>query len=127
MKPKDEPYPDPVPFPATTKQPSAPGTIFKAVPVGERHMNCFQNHRFMSKRPNKIYPLACQTCQKADNEDRWGCAFCSLRVCESCYKILNESKRDLSTLMDSLPPPPTPSLSSPKRLGSALGSQSSSQ
>ncbi|KAG9254969.1 uncharacterized protein F5Z01DRAFT_62718 [Emericellopsis atlantica] len=127
MKPKEEPYPDPVPFPATTKEPSAPGTIFKAVPVRERHMNCFQNHRFMSKRQNKVYPLACQTCEKADNEDRWGCAFCSLRVCESCYKLLNESKRDLGTLMDSLPQPSTLSLSSPLRPGSALGLQSSSQ
>lgn len=89
-------------FPTQGTEPVPDGTIIQAVPLRATHYNCYQGHKSMLRRNNRHYPLACQTCLKADVEDRWVCTFCSLRICESCTGILETNKRDLDGLMQNL-------------------------
>jgi hypothetical protein len=121
MKESQEPNPKAAQFPAPPGQVPAEGTIFEAAPLRDAHYQCYQKHRAMLRRNNRRYPLTCQTCLKADTEDRWACTFCSLRVCESCLGLLESNKKDLSQLMTALASSRTLSLSSPNRPGSALG------
>lgn len=102
------------------------GTILTAPPLRNTHFLCYQKHRSMGRRINRQYPLTCQTCDKADVEDRWVCTFCQLRVCAPCLEKLNTKGRDLKQLVDSMKTPEIPdvmSLSSTERSGSALGLQ----
>lgn len=108
-------------FPLRSAQPVAEGTVFQATSLKDTHYSCFQKHRSILRRNNRRYPLTCQTCQKADTEDRWLCTFCSLRVCESCLGMLESNKKDLNGLMMDLARSRPLRLSSPGRPGSALG------
>uniref|UniRef100_A0A8H7NAG6 Uncharacterized protein n=1 Tax=Bionectria ochroleuca TaxID=29856 RepID=A0A8H7NAG6_BIOOC len=102
MKELREPDPKAAYFPLQNSEPVAEGTVFQAVPLRNTHYRCYQSHKSMLRRNNKLYPLACQTCQKSDTEDRWACTFCSLRICESCMGVLDSNKKDLASLMHSL-------------------------
>lgn len=43
------------------------------------------------------------TCHKNDQEIRYRCVFCSLRICEGCFKGISKVKRrDLRTFVDGL-------------------------
>lgn len=108
-------------FPALGGQPIPEGTILQAAPLKDSHYGCYHKHRSMLRQRNRRYPLTCQTCQKADAEDRWSCSFCSLRICESCLGIFESNKKDLTTLMNELAGKKTLSLSSGVRPGSSLG------
>lgn len=78
------------------------GTILPAPPLRNTHYLCYQKHRNMARRVNRQYPLACQTCEKADVEDRWVCSFCQLRMCAPCLEIFDAKKRDLRELVTSV-------------------------
>lgn len=74
-----------------------------AAPLNKVHFACFQEHRNMPVAQNTWCPLPCQTCNKFDTEIRHRCVFCSLRVCESCYKALQKCKhRSLNELLEKL-------------------------
>lgn len=108
-------------FPKAGGEPIPEGTILPAAPLKPSHHLCFHKHRAMQRQRNRRHPLACQTCQKADMEDRWACSFCSLRLCESCLGIFEFNKKDLTGLMSELAGKKTLSLSSAVRPGSSLG------
>ncbi|KAJ5286866.1 hypothetical protein N7478_002552 [Penicillium angulare] len=75
-----------------------------AAPLNRVHYNCFQEHRNMPVAQNVWCPLPCQTCHKFDREIRHRCVFCCLRICESCYQMLQKCQhRSLPELMDKLP------------------------
>ncbi|UKZ80675.1 hypothetical protein TrVFT333_008438 [Trichoderma virens FT-333] len=102
MKSDGEPHPKAAYFP-TQKYPNLPRDgIVKARPLSDTHFNCFQQHRTMARRSNRNCPLTCQTCDRADAEDRWVCAFCHLRICEACNRKLGSYQRDLRRLVDGL-------------------------
>ncbi|PHH79735.1 hypothetical protein CDD82_2192 [Ophiocordyceps australis] len=110
-----EPDPRALYFPRQTDRLAPPGTIFPAAALKESHFNCYLNHRNMNRRPNRNYPLTCQTCRKADSEDRWLCGFCQLRICEMCMRTLDGHQRVLRRLMDELAANTPLSLSSASR------------
>lgn len=121
MKVSGEPDPKATYFPIQTDKPIAPGTIISAKPLRESHYNCFQKHRTMNRRTNRNYPLTCQTCDRADVEDRFVCSFCHLRICEPCLRALSGHQKVLRRLMDQLGTSTPLSLMSSSRPGSALG------
>ena len=102
MRQEDLPEPDPraMHFPTTTEQVSAPGTVFKALPINPGMVDCYVSHRTMHRVPNGHYPLACQVCDRADAEDRWKCQWCYVRMCDGCYRLFNNYRRDLPKLME---------------------------
>ncbi|RDA92782.1 hypothetical protein CP533_0793 [Ophiocordyceps camponoti-saundersi (nom. inval.)] len=121
MKVTREPHESASYFPIQTDRILEPGAIIPAGPLKESHYSCYQGHRTMNRRSNKNYPLTCQTCDKADTEDRWACIFCNLRICETCMRALNGHHRVLRRLVDELALNTPLSLSSMSRPGSALG------
>lgn len=123
MRNTREPDPRAAYFPAQAERPLEPGTVIPAKPLKGSHFSCYQHHRTMNRRTNRHYPLTCQTCDKADAEDRWVCTFCHLRICESCLRALNGHQRVLRRLVDELAMNTPLSLSSMSRPGSSLGLQ----
>ncbi|OQE32178.1 hypothetical protein PENSTE_c001G03471 [Penicillium steckii] len=72
-------------------------------PLNKVHFACFQEHRNMPVAQNVWCPVPCMTCHKHDQEIRHRCVFCSLRICEGCYRSLQKMKnRSLAELVDSL-------------------------
>ncbi|KAK5990208.1 hypothetical protein PT974_08474 [Cladobotryum mycophilum] len=102
MKVDKEPHPKAAYFPEQRYQGLPKDGVFKALPLTNTHFTCYQRHKVMNRRGNRNYPLTCQTCDKADTEDRWACAFCNLRICDSCFRKLGGHQRDLRRLVDEL-------------------------
>ncbi|OHE92000.1 hypothetical protein CORC01_12691 [Colletotrichum orchidophilum] len=101
LKVKDLPPADPRAsfFPMQGSEPPSPGMIYKALPLKESMLDCYVKHRTMDRTRNRNYALTCQTCGKADTEDRYKCQFCYVRMCGSCLQIFNSNQRDLRKLM----------------------------
>ncbi|EXF85785.1 hypothetical protein CFIO01_09475 [Colletotrichum fioriniae PJ7] len=101
LKVKDLPPADPRAsfFPMQGSEPPSPGMIYKALPLKESMLDCYVKHRTMDRTRNRNYALTCQTCGKADTEDRYKCQFCYVRMCASCLQIFNSNRRDLRKLM----------------------------
>ncbi|XWW97842.1 hypothetical protein V2A60_005829 [Cordyceps javanica] len=95
--------------------------VYPAPELKETHYSCFQRHATMNRRPNRHYPLTCQTCNKPDAEDRWACTFCHLRICEPCFRTLDTNQRQLKTLVADIDRRTTLRLSSDSRPASAFG------
>ncbi|KAH8837296.1 hypothetical protein MCOR27_009007 [Pyricularia oryzae] len=88
-------------FPATklTSDDVLSGSVYKMRSLSRSQLNCFHRHRFMVPTSNANYSLACQTCTRADSEDRFRCKFCYLRICASCRDVLAQNRGDLDALM----------------------------
>ncbi|KAG5981762.1 hypothetical protein E4U55_002591 [Claviceps digitariae] len=122
MKLLEAPDPKASYFPRQTDQSlTGAGTIIASKPLSQSHFNCFHQHKTMHRRSNRHYSLTCQTCDKADTEDRWVCTFCYLRICDSCLRALNGHHKVLRSLVDQLGMSNPLSLSSLSRSGSAPG------
>ncbi|KAE8376209.1 hypothetical protein BDV26DRAFT_266193 [Aspergillus bertholletiae] len=75
-----------------------------AAPLNQLHYACYQEHRSMPTANNMWHPLPCMTCQKYDQEIRYRCVFCCLRVCAGCYQSLQKfPNRSLEQLMKTMP------------------------
>ncbi|OLN93922.1 hypothetical protein CCHL11_03400 [Colletotrichum chlorophyti] len=101
LQAKDLPPADPHAsyFPMHGSEPVTPGIIYNAPPLKESMFDCYVKHRTMDRSRNRNYPLTCQTCAKADTEDRFKCQWCYVRMCASCLQIFNSNRRDLRKLM----------------------------
>lgn len=95
--------------------------VFSSHQLKESHYGCFQKHASMQRRTNRHYPLTCQTCSKANADDRWACSFCHLRICEPCFRVLDANARDLKRLVADIGRRTPLSLSSDSRPASAFG------
>ncbi|KAJ3475616.1 hypothetical protein NLG97_g9395 [Lecanicillium saksenae] len=95
--------------------------VYSAREIKESHYSCFQKHATMNRRTNRHYPLTCQTCNKANADDRWACTFCHLRICEPCFRVLDTNQRDLKKLVTEIGRRTPLSLSSDSRPASAFG------
>ncbi|KAJ4157992.1 uncharacterized protein LMH87_008539 [Akanthomyces muscarius] len=95
--------------------------VYTARELKASHYSCFQKHAIMNRRTNRQYPLTCQTCSKANADDRWACTFCHLRICESCFRVLDANQRDLRRLVADVGRHAPLSLSSDSRPASAFG------
>ncbi|KAM5457547.1 hypothetical protein MaudCBS49596_000742 [Microsporum audouinii] len=72
-------------------------------PLNNSHFSCYQYHTTFVRSSNALYPLTCMTCLKADQEVRWRCVFCCLRICSDCVKGIKSCKdRSLIEFMEKL-------------------------
>lgn len=72
-------------------------------PLNKLHFACFQEHRNMPEAKNVWCSVPCMTCHKFDQEIRYRCVFCSLRICDGCHQALVKCKdRSLAELMANL-------------------------
>ena len=76
-----------VKFP-TLPSPAAEGTVVPGAPLTSVHFDCYQSHKLMRSSRNTLCPVACMVCEKKDNQTRWCCNWCTLRVCGSCMQLL---------------------------------------
>ncbi|TID02523.1 hypothetical protein CH35J_004281 [Colletotrichum higginsianum] len=86
-------------FPTQGSEPPSPGIVYKALPLKESMLDCYVRHRVMDRTRNRNYALTCQTCGRADTEDRFKCQFCYVRMCAACLHIFNGHRRDLRKLV----------------------------
>ncbi|KAL6871085.1 hypothetical protein J3F83DRAFT_734198 [Trichoderma novae-zelandiae] len=121
MKTGGEPNPKATRFPKPSYPALMRDGVAKARPLGDAHFDCFQRHRSMARRSNRTCPLTCQTCERADLEDRWVCAFCHLRICDTCHRRLDGYQRDLRRFVDVLAVSGTLAGTSSSRPGTSLG------
>ncbi|KAJ0338810.1 hypothetical protein COL922a_005129 [Colletotrichum nupharicola] len=89
-------------FPITTPEPPSPSIVYSARPIKESMLDCYARHRTVDRTRNRNYALSCQTCGKADTEDRFKCQWCYVRVCASCLTVFNRNGRDLRQLLTHL-------------------------
>ncbi|KAH8815679.1 hypothetical protein F5884DRAFT_188517 [Xylogone sp. PMI_703] len=89
-------------FPTIPAKDKAPeGTFFAPPPLNVVHFSCYHGHKVMRPSQNKMYPLLCMTCRKADPANHSRCAWCCLRCCNSCMQTLSSIPgRDLKTCLD---------------------------
>ncbi|EFR02042.1 hypothetical protein MGYG_05044 [Nannizzia gypsea CBS 118893] len=72
-------------------------------PLTNSHFSCYHFHKTFVRSPNVLYPLTCMTCLKADQELRWRCVFCCLRICGDCLGGIKACKdRSLIEFMEKL-------------------------
>lgn len=74
------------------------------VPLTKIHFACYQSHKSMPVANNYWYSVPCMTCQKVDQQYRYRCTFCCLRICGDCFQSLQKCKgRSLAELLESSP------------------------
>ena len=89
----DAPYVPPLPEPLIVP------------PLTKVHFSCFQSHRSMPVSNNVWYAVPCMTCSKLDQEVRYRCTFCCLRICTNCFQSLQKCKdRSLAELVSTSSP-----------------------
>ncbi|KAJ0372021.1 hypothetical protein COL26b_009397 [Colletotrichum chrysophilum] len=86
-------------FPITTPEPPSPSIVYSARPIKDSMFDCYARHRTVDRTRNRNYALSCQTCGKADTEDRFKCQWCYVRMCASCLTVFNRNGRDLRQLL----------------------------
>lgn len=70
-------------------------------PITKIHFSCYQSHRSMPGTTNVWYSVPCMTCSKIDQEERYRCIFCCLRICGDCFDDLQKcTDRSLTDFMD---------------------------
>lgn len=69
-------------------------------PLRPVHWACYQSHQRMLRSQNANHPVPCMTCRVGDDQVRWKCVWCCLRICGECMERLNKTeRRDLKILM----------------------------
>nr|KMM66884.1 hypothetical protein CPAG_03220 [Coccidioides posadasii RMSCC 3488] len=72
-------------------------------PLTKVHFSCYQSHRSFMVSKNAYYSVPCMTCLKADQQPRYRCTFCCLRVCGDCAKGISNCKdRSLMEFLENL-------------------------
>jgi len=72
-------------------------------PLTKVHFACYQSHRSFAVSNNVRYPVPCMTCLKSDQQLRWRCTFCCLRICGDCVQAIQKCKaRSLKELLESV-------------------------
>src|SRR5436190_15607934 len=72
-------------------------------PLNKVHFACYQSHRSFAVSNNVRYPVPCMTCLKSDQQLRWRCTFCCLRICGDCVQAIQKCKaRSLKELLKSV-------------------------
>lgn len=72
-------------------------------PLTKVHFSCYQSHRSFMVSKNAHYSVPCMTCLKSDQQVRWRCTFCALRVCGDCVKGISKAKdRSLMVFLEEL-------------------------
>ncbi|KAJ4286227.1 hypothetical protein N0V90_013261 [Kalmusia sp. IMI 367209] len=91
------PTPSTPPFVPLTEAP-APSA---GPPITERHHNCYSRHATFVWSRNNFQPMACMVCKNNDQERKWSCVWCCLRICVDCSRELNNTPgRNLQAVID---------------------------
>jgi hypothetical protein len=70
-------------------------------PLTKVHFACYQSHRSFAVSNNVRCSVPCMTCLKSDQQLRWQCTFCCLRICGDCVQAIRKCKsRSLKELLD---------------------------
>lgn len=94
--PRTSPIPSHIHLPKTFPQGPIP---IPAPPLTIIHMKCYQGHRRMLVSPNKYNPVPCMVCKQEEQDKRWRCPFCALRLCGPCMAEFDQRKRDLEAVV----------------------------
>ena len=94
--PRTSPIPSHIHLPKTFPQGPIP---IPAPPLTIVHMKCYQGHRRMLVSPNKYNPVPCMVCKQEEQDKRWRCPFCALRLCGPCMAEFDRRKRDLEVIV----------------------------
>ena len=94
--PRTSPIPTHIHLPKTFPQGPVP---IPAPPLTTVHMKCYQGHRRMLVSPNKYNPVPCMVCKQEEQDKRWRCPFCALRLCGPCMAEFDRCKRDLEVIV----------------------------
>ncbi|KAF1964704.1 hypothetical protein BU23DRAFT_51544 [Bimuria novae-zelandiae CBS 107.79] len=69
-------------------------------PITEKHLHCYSRHATFVWSRNDYQPMACMICNKNDQERRWSCVWCYLRICVDCSVELQKTPgRDLQSML----------------------------
>ncbi|KAL8943602.1 MAG: hypothetical protein Q9216_000967 [Gyalolechia sp. 2 TL-2023] len=69
-------------------------------PLLPTHWACYQSHQRMLRSYNTQHPVPCMACGVEDEQVRWKCVWCCLRICGECMEKLNQiESRDLKALV----------------------------
>ena len=72
-------------------------------PLTLAHHECYHSHRTLQLSRNVYAPVPCMTCYQEDNEPRWKCSWCCLRICRQCLEHLENSReRTVSDILCSV-------------------------
>lgn len=72
-------------------------------PLTTAHYACYHSHRSMQLSRNIYAPVPCMTCHQDDQDLRWTCTWCCLRICHQCLGVLENSKgRALSEVLSAV-------------------------
>ncbi|MCJ1363188.1 hypothetical protein MMC16_002295 [Acarospora aff. strigata] len=72
-------------------------------PLTVAHQYCYHAHRTMQFSRNIYAPVPCMTCYLEDQEPRWKCTWCCLRICRQCLGLLENNRgRELAELVSSV-------------------------
>ncbi|TEA13329.1 hypothetical protein C8034_v004557 [Colletotrichum sidae] len=101
VRSQDLPAADPrlMGFPLHMAEPPSPAMVYNALPVKNSMLDCYQEHKRMLRTRNRNYSLTCQSCHKADTEDRFKCEWCYVRICAACMRVFVDNNRDLRKLL----------------------------
>ena len=94
--PRTSPIPSHIHLPKTFPQGPIP---IPAPPLTIVHMKCYQGHRRMLVSANKYNPVPCMVCKQEEQDKRWRCPFCALRLCGPCMAEFDRRKRDLEVVV----------------------------
>ena len=79
---------------------SQPHVRVLAPPLQPVHLACYQSHKRMLCAQNVRHPVPCMACGIENEEVRWRCVWCCLRICRECMEILNQDRgRNLNGLL----------------------------
>ena len=82
---------------------SQPRVRVLAPPLQPVHLACYQSHKRMLRAQNVRHPIPCMTCGIENEQVRWRCVWCCLRICRECMQILNQDRgRDLIGLLEKI-------------------------
>ncbi|KAL8860223.1 MAG: hypothetical protein Q9178_003194 [Gyalolechia marmorata] len=79
---------------------SQPRVRVLAPPLQPVHLACYQSHKRMLCAQNVRHPVPCMTCGIENEQLRWRCVWCCLRICRECMEVLNQDRgRNLTGLL----------------------------
>lgn len=88
--------PEEIPFVPLTETP----VPRSGAPITEKHHQCYSKHATFVWSRNDFQPMACMICSKNDQERKWACVWCYLRICVECSaELMKTPGRDLQAAM----------------------------
>ncbi|KAI9877197.1 MAG: hypothetical protein M1830_000529 [Pleopsidium flavum] len=81
-----------IPSPPPIHPHADPRDIPAVPPLTTAHSACYHSHRSMQLSRNIYAPVPCMTCYQDDQDLRWTCTWCCLRICRQCLGVLENSE-----------------------------------